>query len=126
MGGLPKDIMTDGEGAKKNRGLCQKYITEHHNTYIPPKRHPVCAERMIRTCREMLDKRIKPDEQWTDLIYSILLTFTHEFVHSTTELTPNAAGKESNEVMTHINMNMKAQHNRRRPELHVGDTVNNI
>ena len=71
MGGPPKVIMTDGEGAKDNSGLFQKYFMEHHITYIPSRGHPVFAERMIRTFREMLDKRIMPDEQWADLIYSI-------------------------------------------------------
>ena len=71
MGGPLKVIMTDGEGAIKNSKLFQKYFTEHHITYIPSRGHPVFAERTIRTCREMLDKRIKPDEQWADLIYQI-------------------------------------------------------
>ena len=73
MGGPPKVIMTDGEGAMKNSGsgLFQKHFTEHHITYIPSRVHPVFAERMIRTFMEMLDKRIKPDQQWTELIYPI-------------------------------------------------------
>ena len=79
---------------------------------------------MVRAFREMLDKRIKPDEQWADLIYPILLTFTKKLVHSSTEFAPNDAIKESNDVMPYINMIIKVKHNRTYPELHVGDTVN--
>ena len=67
-------IMTDGEGSIKNSGLFQKFLTEHHISYIPSRGRPVFAERMIRTCREMLGKRIKLGQQWTDLIYPVLLT----------------------------------------------------
>ena len=80
---------------------------EHTITYIPSRGHPVFAERMVRTFKEKLDKQIKPDKQWTDLIYPIVLTYTHKLVHSTAEFTPNDARKESNEVMTYINMNMQ-------------------
>ena len=53
MGGPPKVKMTDGEGAINNSGLFRKYRTDHHLTYIPPRGHPVFAERMIRTFRGM-------------------------------------------------------------------------
>ena len=71
-GGPPQVIMTNGEGANENIKLFQRYFTEHHITYIPSRGHPVFAERKVRTFREMLDKRIKPHEQWTDLINPIL------------------------------------------------------
>ena len=74
----------------------------------------------------MLDKRIKPDEQWADLIYPILLTYTNRLVHFTTEFRPNNAREEFYEVMTYINMFMEAKHNRMHPELHVGDTVKHL
>ena len=47
MGGPPKVIMTDGEGAIKKSGLFQKYFTERHITYIPSRDHPLFADRMI-------------------------------------------------------------------------------
>ena len=56
--------------------------------------------------------------------YPILVTYNNKLVHSATEFTPNNAKKPSNELMTYMNMKMKAKHNMRRPELHVGDTVN--
>ena len=61
----------------------------------------------------MLDKRLKPNQQWTDLIYQILLDPNNKLVHSTTELTPSDAKKPSSELMTNINMKLKAKHNRK-------------
>ena len=67
MGGPPQVIMTDGEGAIKHNGLVRKNCTDNHLTYIQSRGHPVFAERMVRPFNKMIDKRIKPDEQWTDL-----------------------------------------------------------
>ena len=74
MGRPSKVRMADGEGAIENYGLFQKYFTKHHLTYIPSRRHPVSAERLIRTLREMLDKLIKSEQPWTQLIYIIVFT----------------------------------------------------
>ena len=71
-------------GNIKNSGYFRKYIGEHHITYIPSRGHPVFAERMIRTFRDLLDKRINPDEQWADLIFPILLTYNNKLVHCAT------------------------------------------
>jgi hypothetical protein len=79
---------------------------------------------MIRTFREMLDKRIIPGQQWTDLIYPILLTYSNNMVHSSTDFSPKDAPKRENELMAYINMRMKANHNRKYPDLKVGDSVN--
>ena len=60
---------------------------------------------MIKTFREMLDKRTKPDQEWTDLIYPILVT-VNKLVHSATEFTPSDATKPMNELMEYINMKL--------------------
>ena len=83
MGGPPQVIMTDGEGAIKHNGLVRKNCTDNHLTYIQSRGHPVFAERMVRPFNKMIDKRIKPDEQWTDL-KTIPSIYNHKFVHSTT------------------------------------------
>ena len=86
--------MTDGEKSGiKNGGLFQKYVQQHKITYIPTKGHPHMVERMIRTFKYMLDKRIKPGMQWTDLIYPILLTYINKLIHSAIQQTPNNARK---------------------------------
>ena len=95
----------------------------HEISDIPSKVRPVCADRAIRTFREMLDKRIEPDQQWIDLVYPILVSYNYKFVHSTVEFTPNEAREPSNELMTYISMILKAKHNRRYPENHIGNNV---
>ena len=65
MGGPPKVIMTDGEGAIHDSSVFKRNPRKTI-TYIPSKGHTMFAERMIKTFREMLGKRIKPDQQWTD------------------------------------------------------------
>ena len=45
MGGPPKVIMTDGEGAIKISGLFHKYFTEHNITYIPSRGYPVFGKK---------------------------------------------------------------------------------
>ena len=78
---------------------------------------------MIRTFTEMLDKRIKPNQQWTGLIYPILLTDNNKLVHSGPIVTPRDAGKSTTELMAYINMKLKAKHNRKYPELHIGNNL---
>ncbi|MFM7982991.1 MAG: hypothetical protein ACKPKO_27075, partial [Candidatus Fonsibacter sp.] len=56
----PRVIMTDGESGIKNNGLFQKCCQQHKITYIPTKGHPHMVERIIRTFKDLLDKRIKP------------------------------------------------------------------
>jgi hypothetical protein len=43
---------------------------------------------MIRTFRDRLDKIIKPDQQWTELVFPILLTYNNKLVHSSIDFTP--------------------------------------
>ena len=71
----------------------------------------------------MLDRRIKPGQDWTQLIYPILLTYNNKLVHSATEMTPKEATKPENELNANVNMKLKAKHSRRYPVLSVGDKV---
>jgi len=82
---------------------------------------------MIRTFKTMLDKRIENDHdenvQWTKYIYPILLTYNNKMVHSSTGFTPNDARKPQNELNVYLNMELKAKHNRKYPEINIGDRV---
>ena len=123
MGKPPKVIYTDGETGIRNSGLFQKYFDENHITYVATKSHPIFAERMILTFKTMLDKRIKPGQQWTDLIFPILLTYNNKLVHSATGLTPKDARLPSNELTAYVNMSLQAKHQKKYPEIKVGDKV---
>ena len=70
----PPGKMTDGECGIQNSGHFYKHFTDCKIAYAPSRGHPVFAERMIKSFREMLDKRIKPNQQWAEVIYQMLLT----------------------------------------------------
>ena len=108
IGQPPKVVYTDGETGIRNTGLFQKYFNENHITYVAIKSHPIVAERMIFTFKEMRDKRIKPNVQCADLIYPILLTYNKKRVHSATGLTPKEARALPNELEAYVNMKLKA------------------
>ena len=71
----------------------------------------------------MKDKRIKPEQDWTQLIYPILLTYNNKLLHSGTGMTPEAATEPENELNAYVNLKLKAKHSRRYPPLTVGDKV---
>ena len=53
----------------------------------------------------MLNKRKTPNMRWAVLIYSILVTYNHKLVHSSSGLTPTDARQPSNEFDASISMN---------------------
>ena len=65
----------------------------------------------------MLDKRVKPGQQWALLIFPIPLTYTNKLVHSATEMTPKEASKQENELNVYVNLKLKATRS------HKGDTA---
>ena len=123
MGRMPQVIYKDGESAVRNNKLFQKCFNENKISMHYSRGHPVFAERFIGTFKSMLDKRIKPGQQWTDFIYPILLTDNSKLIHSATEMTPKATTKPENELNAYVNMQLKAKHSRGCPPLAVGDKV---
>ena len=82
------------------------------------------AERMIRSFKNMLYKRIgKSGKPWYEFIYPILLTYNNLMVHSMTNMTPNEARKPSSTLTVYMNLKMKAKQTRTYPDLVVGDHV---
>ena len=71
----------------------------------------------------MFDKRIKTGQQWSGLIYQVLLTSSNKLVRSATELAPSDPKKPSNERVPYINMKLKATHNRKYSDIKIGDNV---
>ena len=56
-------------------------------------------------------------------MYPILFTYKNKLSHSVREFTPSDARKTANKLMKYINMKLKAKHNRRYQEIHIGDHV---
>ena len=123
MGGKPKILYTDDEGALQKEAI-QKYLNEegiqHHRT----RAHANFSERAIRTFKDMLYKRVEADEkkgknniQWTDYIFEILLTYNNKMEHSAIKMTPKEAMKEKNELKAKQNMTSQATRTRKYPEI---------
>ena len=78
----------------------------------------------------MIYKRIEAAEQndgevkrWVDVLYPVLLTYNRRMVHSATKFTPNEAMKPSNKIDVKLNLELRAKHLRKYPEVKVGDKV---
>ena len=84
----PQIIFSDGETGIRNSGLFQKYFAKHTITVLETRGHLAFAERLLGTFKSMLDTRIKPGQQWTELIYPMLLTYSNKLAYSATEMAP--------------------------------------
>ena len=89
------------------------------------KTHAPVAERQLRTIKDMLHKRMEhsEDKECTDHIGYVLLTYNHKMKHRVTGMTPYDAKKEKNHLVVSHKLQLRARHNRRYPELSVGDKV---
>ena len=123
MGKPPKIVFTYGETGIRNSDLFKKYVDEHHITIHCTRSRAAIAERFIRTFKDMLDKRIRANQQWTQHIYSIILTYNNKLVHASTGYTPNDARKPDNELDVYLNLKIEAKYVRSYQELLVGDKV---
>ena len=129
MKAKPKIIYTDDEGSISGADFKQLVEDEGIELYRT-RGHPAFAERIIRTFKDKLFKRVENDEkkgknniQWIDYITEILLTYNNKDVHSATGPTPNEARKERNEFKAKLNVSVKAKKERMYPTLEVGDKV---
>ena len=129
MGGKPKILFTDDEGALNTKSIqdyLEKEDIQHHRT----RAHANHSERAIRTFKDMLYKRVEADEkkgkqniQWTDYIFEVLLTYNNKMEHSATKMTPKEAMKEKNELKARNNMYQQAVRTRKYPIISVSDKV---
>ena len=104
MHGYPKSIYTDNEMALSSKQI-QQYLKEHNIFHIITLSHAMFAERMIRSFKNMLYKRIgKSGKPWYEFIYPILLTYNNLMVHSMTNMTPNEARKPSSTLTVYMHL----------------------
>jgi hypothetical protein len=129
MGGKPKTIYADSEGAWFNKEI-KDYLEENNIKLIITLNHANVVERVIRTLKSMIYKRIEAAEQndgevkgWIDVLYPVLLTYNRRMVHSSTKFTPNEAVKPSNKLDVKLNLELAAKRLRKYPEVKVGDKV---
>ena len=126
MGGKPKTIYSDDEGAFISNEI-QKYFKDEGIRHLVTKSHAPVAERQIRTFKNMIYKRLEApkneEKQWFDLLDQVLVTYNHGRRHSSTQMTPHEARQNNNQQVVKFNLELKRQHGRKYPEISVGDTV---
>ena len=127
MGGKPKTIYSDDEGAFSKSTEIQKYFVDEDIRHLVTRSHAPVAERQIRTFKNMIYKRLEAPKnegkQWFELLDQVLLTYNRQRVHSSTQMTPHEARQNNNQQSVKFNLELKRQHGRKYPEISVGDIV---
>ena len=88
--------------------------------------HAAIVERAIGTIKAMLYKRLEHDDSrpcYGDMLNQVIFVYNFGRIHSTIEMTPNDARKEENADKVRLNLNKHAVHNRKYPEIKLGDMV---
>ena len=123
MGGKPKCIYSDNEGALGSN-LFAEFCEEHKIKLITTRTHAWVAERFIRTLKNAINNRIEgTDKTWKDVLYEVLLTYNNKDVHNSTGLTPAEAKLDKNRLQTKLNLELHRISKRKYPNVEVGDKV---
>ena len=125
MGHKPKVMCTDDESAFSSETI-QKYLSDNNIKHIVVRNHPHIVERVIRTMKNLIYDRLKnTSKQWTDadVLYASVLKYNNKMVHSSTKMTPAQAVKPGNHMNVKANLELRASHTRKYPEINVGDEV---
>ena len=123
--GNPQTIYSDNEGAWSAGTEISKYFKDQGIRHIITLSHPAFSERVIRTIKHEIYKRITPptDTNWTELLYPIVSKYNYKSIHSSTGFTPVEAEKPKNHMEVKLNMELKKKTTRLYPEVHIGDQV---
>ena len=126
-GKWPRMLYTDEEGGLYNDEIIEFLEKEKGTRLVATRNHAGVAERAIRTFKNMLYKRVEAstasNPQWTDFISPIIVTYNYKLKHSATEMTPNEARQPDNSLNAKVNMELKAKHTRKYPDIKVGNMV---
>ena len=127
MGKTPEIIYTDDETSWSSNALVE-YFKENNIKHYITRAHASFAERMIRTFKDMLYKRIdggtkKENPQWHTYIYQVMLTYNNQNVHSATKNTPDDARKSEESIDVQTNLELIALRNIKYPPLNIDDNV---
>ena len=125
MGHKPKVLLTDDERAMSSDTI-QNYLREQDIQHIIVRNHPHMAERAIRTIKNLIyDRLAHTEKQWTDydVLYASTLKYNNKMIHSSTKMTPNDATKPASQIDVKTNLELRASHSRKYPEVNVGDKV---
>ena len=123
MGGKPKTMYSDNEGAFISNEA-KKYYEDENIRVLTTLGHAPVAERQIRSIKHMIYKRIEHTKQnWWDVLFPVLLTYNTKMIHNVTKFTPVDAMKPSNTAEVKFNMELKKRTSRKYPDVSVSNYV---
>ena len=124
MGGKPKTIYSDDEGAFSKSTEIQKYFKDEDIRHITTYAHAPVAERQIRTIKSMIYKRIEhTKKEWFEVLDQVLNTYNNKMVHTVTRFTPSDARKPENQAIIKMNLELRSRRTRVYKNISVGDYV---
>ena len=135
--GKPKIIMTDPDSSITSNEMEEWFRNNKEVQHVMTRRHAVFAEKAIRFFKKKMNQKVSKEvKPWTEYLTSVLQRINtgketvaagkreaKERPNRTTEFTPEEAAKPENWFEVHNNMEIKARHNRKYPEINIGDTV---
>ena len=124
LGGTPKVIVSDAEGALDSSEL-NKFYEENGIRHIITRNHAGVAEKMVRTLKEMIFKRLKhePNKTWYEIIHECLVVLNYMRKSTATGFIPNEARKKENEALVRMNLEANRNNTRNYPPVDVGSLV---
>jgi hypothetical protein len=123
MGGKPKIIYTDNDGALSSN-VIQQYLKDEHIKHVVTRNHASVAERQIRTIKNELDKRMEHNAKpWNEYLTAVLNKYNNKHKHRTTGMTPSEAKLPQNHMHVKAQLEVHRISNRKYPEIKIGDRV---
>ena len=124
MGGNPKSIYSDNEGALGSN-LFVEFCEQHKIKLITTRTHAWVAERFIRTLKSAINKIIENnDKSWKDVLFEVLLSYNNKDVHTSTgAFTPSDAKLDKNRLQVKLNLELHRVSKRKYPTVDVDDEV---
>ena len=119
MGKKPKQMYSDQDGAFERKAFV-KFLNESQIKHITSLTGAHTVERFNRTLKEKTQVRLDAmgldRDKWVDQLKPILNKYNNT-EHTTIKMSPNDAKKPQNEMTVKFNLELKAQKNRKYPEL---------
>ena len=124
LGGTPRAVASDMEGSLLGTEL-NKFYKENNIEHIILRSHAHTAERMVKTLKSMIFKRLKhePTRTWYEVVHECLVVLNYMRKSSSTGFIPNEARKPENWWRVKVNLEKHRLKSRAYPKVVIGDMV---
>ena len=124
MQAKPDFIYSDEEGAFVSNKV-QEYFRSEDIKHIITRAHAPLAERMIKTLKNWIYKRVEglEDPVWTNHLKTVLNNYNNKHISRATGFTPNTARLAKYRTEINMRMLLNAKRNRKYPNISVDDKV---